>query len=320
MLLQSHFKELNLSFYDINLDNHKKEEVVKNTSVNIQKDGYSIKSELFHSKNFCIINTDRFNEKDLTEFVDITGEYVLIAYLLSGNVAVKYIENSKNVVDYGKLQITCGNLIKNKVTVTALQKTESILIYVKMPFFLNLIKREPWSHKNDIFKYINNKHLNNSFVTSLIADHELHVILKSIIDYYKKGNNSSYYLDLKIRELLLKIQHTNFETAKEKNVHVHKIKDAKEYIEKNYLKTPTIKEISRHILLNEMQLKNGFRDVFGITIRSYVIELKMKKAVTLLKNHPVNEVTHLLGYRSVSHFISIYKNYYGRTPSSKKLN
>ncbi len=54
--------------------------------------------------------------------------------------------------------------------------------------------------------------------------------------------------------------------------------------------------------------------MYGKTIRSFIIELRMEKAKSLLGNHTVSEMAGILGYKSVPHFINTFKKCYGYTP------
>ena len=67
--------------------------------------------------------------------------------------------------------------------------------------------------------------------------------------------------------------------------------------------------------LNELKLKQQFKIAYGITIYAFVIQLRMEQAQNMLhENYSVSEMSYALGYRSVSHFISTYKQYFGNTP------
>lgn len=64
-----------------------------------------------------------------------------------------------------------------------------------------------------------------------------------------------------------------------------------------------------------MKLKQGFKQRYNTSIYTYVIKLKMEKAETMLaENHTVKEMAEILGYKSVSHFISTFKKTFGYTP------
>lgn len=78
---------------------------------------------------------------------------------------------------------------------------------------------------------------------------------------------------------------------------------------------PTSAELAKIFLMNEKKLKQNFKSIYGTTIYAFVVQIRMEKAKKLLlENYNVNELAILLGYNSVSHFIKVFKNYYGYTP------
>lgn len=317
MLLHSRFEELDKIFYDIDLQHFQNSNEMKTKEVHILSDSYAIKSQIYYGKHFCLINTKRDNKKQLTEYVNIQGPYVKVAYLLNGHITIFRKSAKKLSLAYGKLEIGYGKKVKNKVIVPAHKKTESILIYISLPYLVELLKKEDWRMENDFYNELLNRKEDKHSLGSFMVDHHIHHLLKGIFKYYHRGKHNSHYLELKIRELFLILQQHRKEIASETpSLHIEKIKEAKKYIDLHYKSTPTVKFLAREILLNEMQLKKDFKKIYGITIRSYIIELKMKKAVDLLKKYPVNEIPTLLGYQSISHFITTFKKFHGCTPSS----
>jgi AraC-like DNA-binding protein len=57
--------------------------------------------------------------------------------------------------------------------------------------------------------------------------------------------------------------------------------------------------------------------VNGMTIKEYVLQHKMEKAVTLLskRKQSISEIARLLGYESPNYFSKCFKNYYGFSPT-----
>lgn len=92
---------------------------------------------------------------------------------------------------------------------------------------------------------------------------------------------------------------------------------AKVIIDEQYASSPTIKELSRAIGINEYKLKRGFKELFAISIRQQVIQRKMEKAYELFQegNVSVTHVANEVGYTNVSHFASAFRRIYGMNPS-----
>ena len=128
---------------------------------------------------------------------------------------------------------------------------------------------------------------------------------------YLQANSTEDEID----ELMVEVDHTQ-----DGDLHItpedyKKLAETKSYLIDNFAGPPTIKQLARIVTLNEFKLKNYFKEVFQITIHSFIIKLRMEEANKILaEDHTVNEVALKVGYRSVSHFISMYKSYYGKTP------
>lgn len=102
---------------------------------------------------------------------------------------------------------------------------------------------------------------------------------------------------------------------------VQKIKEAKEFLLADLQKTPTIQEISKHIGLNEYQLKTGFREIFGKTIHTYAKDYKLVQSKRMItsRQFQIAEIADRVGYTNVSHFIEAFKKKYGLTPKQYEL-
>jgi len=92
---------------------------------------------------------------------------------------------------------------------------------------------------------------------------------------------------------------------------------AKDYIENNYMKDISIKDIADHLYLTPNYVSLLFKQEMNITIMTYVTQLRMKEAIKLLKdnNLRVCEVADNVGYKDANHFSKLFKKYFGYNPS-----
>nr|WP_321245336.1 AraC family transcriptional regulator [uncultured Psychroserpens sp.] len=97
---------------------------------------------------------------------------------------------------------------------------------------------------------------------------------------------------------------------------VIKIRKAKDIIIARMAEPPTLQELSEEIGLSLKKLKEGFKQIYGDTVFSFLFDYKMEVARKLLEagDHNVNEVGLKVGYSTSSHFISAFKKKYGTTP------
>jgi len=97
---------------------------------------------------------------------------------------------------------------------------------------------------------------------------------------------------------------------------VQKIKRAKEIIISRMDAPPTLSELSEEINLSLNKLKEGFKQVYGDSVFSFLFDYKMEYAMQLLDtgSYNVNEVGLKVGYSTSSHFITSFKKKFGTTP------
>lgn len=97
---------------------------------------------------------------------------------------------------------------------------------------------------------------------------------------------------------------------------VSKIKKAKEIIISRMAEPPTLQELADEINLPLNRLKEGFKQIYGDSVFSFLFDYKMEVARQLLATgaHNVNEVGLKVGYSGSSHFISAFKKKFGTTP------
>jgi AraC-like DNA-binding protein len=79
---------------------------------------------------------------------------------------------------------------------------------------------------------------------------------------------------------------------------------------------PTLTELSQEIGLSLKKLKEGFKQVYGDSVYSFLFDYKMEYGRKLLVSgaYNVNEVGLKIGYSTASHYIAAFKKKYGTTP------
>lgn len=148
------------------------------------------------------------------------------------------------------------------------------------------------------------------------------VILSQIINYNLHPSIKALYVKGKIYELIAlyfnKSPNADIEQcpylADEENV--KKIKKAKEIILANMAEPPTLAELASEIGLNLKRLKEGFKQIYGDSVYSFLFDHKMEYAKRLLETgqYNVNEIGLKVGYSTASHFIAAFKKKYNTTP------
>ncbi|RIA08291.1 AraC family transcriptional regulator [Flavobacteriaceae bacterium MAR_2010_72] len=160
--------------------------------------------------------------------------------------------------------------------------------------------------------------------------------------YYKDGNISpsmaivlnqliNYNLNQSIRNLYFKgkaleLLSLYFNRSEDANIeqcpflvdetNVIKIRKAKDIIINRMAEPPTLQELADEIGLSLKKLKEGFKQIYGDSVFSFLFDYKMEFARKLLEagDDNVNEVGLKVGYSTSSHFIAAFKKKYGTTP------
>lgn len=195
----------------------------------------------------------------------------------------------------------------------------SVLISIKK--FHSLFSQEAnfihfISDDNKNKKYYDNKPISPAKV----------VILNQMMSYHIHSSIEKLYLKAKAYELLSlyfnRTEDTDIEQCPflvdEENV--LKIKKAKDIIIARMTEPPSLQELANEIGLTLKKLKEGFKQIYGDSVYSFLFDYKMEYARKLLesKQYNVNEVGLRVGYSTASHFIAAFKKKYGTTP--KKYN
>jgi YesN/AraC family two-component response regulator len=89
------------------------------------------------------------------------------------------------------------------------------------------------------------------------------------------------------------------------------------YIENNYSDELTRDMLSERICMNKYKFSKIFNDRFGQSIKSYINNIRIKKAAELLKNNGhlrIAEIAVTVGYKNIMHFERVFKEIYGVSP------
>jgi len=95
---------------------------------------------------------------------------------------------------------------------------------------------------------------------------------------------------------------------------VQKIMD---YIQEHFAKALTVEQIAQHVYLSPNYVRSLFKEKTGETILNYMTQLRMQKAIQLLKQPKlkIHEISVAVGYENTSYFISVFQKHEGCTPA-----
>ena len=104
-------------------------------------------------------------------------------------------------------------------------------------------------------------------------------------------------------------------------VHLAQIFKAKALLVEDLSQPPTIAALASSVLISESQLKQSFREVFGMSIYQYFQQARLEKAKHLLAENKqtVKEVGYELGFTNIGHFSRLFERVYHIKPKKFQL-
>ncbi|WP_158845578.1 helix-turn-helix transcriptional regulator [Algibacter sp. L1A34] len=148
------------------------------------------------------------------------------------------------------------------------------------------------------------------------------IVLNQLINYNLNQSIKNLYFKGKAYELLSLYFNRSEDADVEQcpflvdETNVIKIRKAKDIVISRIAEPPSLQELADEIGLNIKKLKEGFKQIYGDSVFSFLFDYKMEVARKLLEagNDNVNEVGLKVGYSTSSHFIAAFKKKYGTTP------
>jgi len=318
MYIESKLIEVNETLFSRDLSEDKGLEIIKD-EINIQSYSWlKAKCKIQFSKGLFIVETFIENKKNLTDIFSISGEYIQISYLGKGDSQLVSFKE-KTPLGMGRINCCYNCDTVNTIEMPANKPTHYQAVYLSKEYYLELLKNEVWVTDNSFYNHIIQGNFQKWGTCNFPIDYNLYHILNEITKNDWNTDFKKYYLELRLKELFLSLHFCQEESCKGvvkgiSKENLKKIRTAHAYLIENFKNPPTIKVLARKVLLNELQLKKDFKLMYGKTIRSFIIDLRMKKAKSLLGKHTVSEMAGILGYKSVPHFINTFRKCYGYTP------
>lgn len=191
----------------------------------------------------------------------------------------------------------------------------SVLLPIKK--FHSLFSREAGS-----ISFLSDENKDRKYYKDAFISPSMAIVLNQLMNYNLHPSVMPLYFKGKAYELLSLYFNRPAEADVEQcpflvdEDNVAKIKRAKEIIIARMSEPPTLQELAHEIQLPINKLKEGFKQIYGDSVFSFLFDYKMEVARKLLAtgSHNVNEVGLRVGYSTASHFIAAFKKKYGTTP------
>ena len=179
-----------------------------------------------------------------------------------------------------------------------------------------------FSSEADHISFLSPENSSKKYYDTLPFTSSIAVVLSQILQAKVHDTMKELYFKGKVYELLSLYFNKSEDPSLEQcpflvdEENVQKIRRAKDIILERMTDPPSLENLSVEIGLSLKKLKEGFKQLYGDTVYSYLLDHKMEEARRMLDSQKfnVNEVGLKLGYSTASHFIAAFKKKYGTTP------
>ena len=205
-------------------------------------------------------------------------------FLVKPGEEVEYYQDSKDPWTYFWFEFS--GPLGNKLVKTADFKTYDNILFIENDKAIKKI----------INKLINEKSFKSNSISETLRIQSLILSFFSIIidEYHKE------------------------ETVEKLSNKEIQIKSIERYIENNFTSSElTVQKIADEFHFNASYLTRIFKENIGVSPMKYIINLRMREAVTMIKKeaYTILQIAYALGYKNQFYFSKEFKKFYGVPPS-----
>lgn len=279
-------------------------------------EGFSEETKI--EEGFYILRFQNDEEKEVNLTREIDSSYIQFHFCAKGEA--KFLFNNGNyelpLVEENSLLLYNPQL-DLPLNLELKPKSWIVSLVISIEKFHSLFSQEsgyiPFLSKENRDK----KYYKNSGISPSMA-----IVLNQLMNFNLMPSIKFLYFKSKAYELLSlyfnrtgdpNVEQCPFLSDEE---NVLKIRKAKEIIIGKMAEPPSLQELSEEIGLSLKKLKDGFKQIYGDSVFSFLFDYKMEFARKLLDSgeYNVNEVGLKVGYSTASHFIAAFKKKFGTTP------
>ena len=240
--------------------------------------------------HYCIKGASKFNFNEGSYAFDVVEDYSLLLYNPQRDLPINL-----------ELQ----------------PKSWMVSLLISIQKFHSLFSKEA-----ELIHFLNDENKDKKYYDNKPISPSKSVVLNQIMQHNLHSSVEKLYLTAKSYELLSLYFNRNKDTDIEQcpflvdEQNVLKIKEAKDVIITRMVEPPSLQELANEVGLTLKKLKDGFKQIYGDSVYSFLFDYKMEYARKLLKTNQynINEIALKVGYSTASHFIAAFKKKYGTTP------
>ncbi|MGA1225949.1 MAG: helix-turn-helix transcriptional regulator [Tamlana sp.] len=288
---------------------------VEYTKKNVAKSSFD---ETKVDEGFLVLTYKNDDSETQSIVKDINSDYIQFHFCIKGS--------SKFIFNEGRY--TLNILEENSLLLYNPQRDLPINLLIEpnswMVSILISIKKFHglFSQEAGYITFLSDDNKDKKYYKDGIISPSMAIVLNQLINYNLNQSIKNLYFKGKAYELLSLYFNRNEDANIEQcpflvdETNVIKIRKAKDIIISRLAEPPTLHELADEIGLNIKKLKEGFKQIYGDSVFSFLFDYKMEVARKLLESGDdnVNEVGLKVGYSTASHFIAAFKKKYGTTP------
>ena len=280
--------------------------------------GESSLDEIHLEKGFYVLHFQN-ESKEIQNFErEIDSSFLQIHFCLRGNSKFLFNNGSYSFDVLDNRSILLYNPQRTlPINLEIQPKTTLVSLLISIEKFHSLFSKE-----SGYIPFLSDENSNKKYYDDAEIKPTVSIVLQQIINSNINSSIRELYVKGKVYELLSLHFQKEENTAGEycpflvDEQNVLKIRKAKDIIISRMSEPPSLQELATEIGLNLKKLKEGFKQIYGDTVYSFLFDYKMEHSRKLLESNQynVNEVGLQVGYSTASHFIAAFKKKFGTTP------
>ncbi|MBU2938137.1 AraC family transcriptional regulator [Lacinutrix sp. C3R15] len=260
------------------------------------------------------------NENQLVETLEreIDSSFIQFHFCIKGSAAFLFNKGSYTLNIQDETSLLLYNPQRDlPIHLQVEAKTWLVSVLISIKKFHGLFSQEA-----DYITFLSSDNKDKKYYKDGKISPSMSIVLNQLIHYNLNQSIKNLYFKGKAYELLSLYFNRNEDADVEQcpflvdETNVIKIRKAKDIIISRMAEPPSLQELADEIGLSLKKLKEGFKQIYGDSVFSFLLDYKMEVARKLLESgdHNVNEVGLKVGYSTSSHFIAAFKKKYGTTP------
>jgi AraC-like DNA-binding protein len=280
--------------------------------------GESSLDEITLEKGFYVLHFQNESNQIQSFEREIDSSFIQMHFCLRGNSKFLFNNGSYSFDVLDNRSILLYNPQRTlPINLEVQPKTTLVSLMISIEKFHSLFSKE-----SGYIPFLSDENSNKKYYDDTEIKPTVSVVLQQIINASINSSVKELYVKGKVYELLsLHFQKEESASGEycpflvdEQNV--LKIRKAKEIIISRMAEPPSLHELASEIGLTLKKLKEGFKQIYGDTVYSFLLDYKLEHSRKLLESNQynVNEVGLQVGYSTASHFIAAFKKKFGTTP------